>query len=66
MTTKFDIDENVYVVYRNRVRFVEIIRISITHENIVYTFKDPDVHDIEVEYSERLLFKSKEELVKSL
>lgn len=66
MTTEFDIGQKVYTIYRNRVCCVEITRILITKDAVTYTFHDPDLPANEVKYKGILLYKTKDELIKSL
>ena len=65
-TTKFDIKDNVWLVYDNKA-----VRRFVT--GLVVTFTEPDSHDVksDLNYSlceipENKLFKTKEELLESL
>lgn len=69
MTTKFDIGQKVYTLFRNKVCEVAILEIYIFTSDknigIQYTFKDPDTSNT-IKYNENFLFATKEELLKSL
>tara|TARA_R110000782_G_scaffold177408_1_gene268354 strand:- start:256 stop:450 length:195 start_codon:yes stop_codon:yes gene_type:complete len=64
MTTKFDLNEKVYLICENKITLLEIKTISIRNKNVIeykMVSNDKDVYRVEKD-----LFKKKDELIRSL